>query len=137
MSEYQYYEFLALDRPLTAKQRAELRSISSRAEITATRFTNEYRWGDLKGDPLQMVKEYRHWRSGREVRLSSGNGSVSCVRGTTASRACRNGLIRRACRADELAAGQWRSPRVRSARVTVTAKGRSAANDPEVAAARA
>ena len=58
MSEYQYYEFLALDRPLTAKQRAELRSISSRAEITATRFTNEYQWGDLKGDPLQMVKEY-------------------------------------------------------------------------------
>ena len=30
MSEYQYYEFLALDRPLTAEQRAELRSISSR-----------------------------------------------------------------------------------------------------------
>ena len=58
MSEYQYYEFLALDRPLTAKQRAELRSISSRAEITATRFTNEYQWGDLNGDPLQMVKEY-------------------------------------------------------------------------------
>lgn len=58
MSEYQYYEFLALDRPLTAKQRAELRSISSRAEITATRFANEYQWGDLKGDPLQMVKQY-------------------------------------------------------------------------------
>ena len=57
MSEYQYYEFLALDRPLTEEQRAELRSISSRAEITATRFTNEYQWGDLKGDPLQMVKE--------------------------------------------------------------------------------
>src|SRR6266702_6394417 len=58
MSEYQYYEFLALDRPLTAEQRAELRSISSRAEITATRFVNEYQWGDLRGDPLQMVKEY-------------------------------------------------------------------------------
>jgi hypothetical protein len=58
MSEYQYYEFLALDRPLTPDQRAELRSISSRAEITATRFVNEYQWGDLKGDPLQMVKEY-------------------------------------------------------------------------------
>jgi hypothetical protein len=42
MSEYQYYEFLALDRPLTEEQRAELRSISSRAEITATRFVNEY-----------------------------------------------------------------------------------------------
>ena len=58
MSEYQYYEFLALDQPLTKEQRAELRSISSRAEITATRFVNEYQWGDLRGNPLQMVKEY-------------------------------------------------------------------------------
>jgi hypothetical protein len=58
VSEYQYYEFLALDRPLTAEQRAELRSISSRAEITATRFVNEYQWGDLKGDPREMVKRY-------------------------------------------------------------------------------
>jgi len=58
MSEYQYYEFLALDRPLTAKQRAELRSISSRAEITATRFVNEYQWGDLKGDPRKMMERY-------------------------------------------------------------------------------
>jgi len=52
MSEYQYYEFLALDRPLTEKQRAEQRSISTRAEITAMRFANEYQWGDLKGDPV-------------------------------------------------------------------------------------
>src|SRR5579863_9754776 len=58
MSEYQYYEFLALDRPLTDTQRAELRSISSRAEITATRFVNEYEWGDLKGDPQKMVERY-------------------------------------------------------------------------------
>ena len=58
MSEYQYYEFLALDRPLTEKQRAELRSISTRAEITASRFVNEYQWGDLKGDPLKMVERY-------------------------------------------------------------------------------
>ena len=58
MSEYQYYEFLALDRPLTDKQRDELRSISTRAEITATRFVNEYEWGDLKGDPQKMVERY-------------------------------------------------------------------------------
>jgi hypothetical protein len=58
MSEYQYYEFLALDRPLTDKQRAELRSISTRAEITATRFVNEYQWGDLRGDPRKMVERY-------------------------------------------------------------------------------
>jgi hypothetical protein len=58
MSEYQYYEFLALDRPLTEEQRAELRSLSTRAEITATRFVNEYHWGDLKGDPLKMMERY-------------------------------------------------------------------------------
>jgi hypothetical protein len=58
MSEYQYYEFLALDRPLTDKQRAELRSISTRAEITATRFVNEYQWGDFKGDPRKLMERY-------------------------------------------------------------------------------
>src|SRR5687767_6698097 len=44
MSEYQYYEFRAVDAPLTAKQMRELRAISTRAEITPTRFTNEYHW---------------------------------------------------------------------------------------------
>jgi hypothetical protein len=58
MSEYQYYEFLALDQPLTDKQRAELRSLSTRAEITATRFVNEYNWGDLRGDPRTMMERY-------------------------------------------------------------------------------
>jgi hypothetical protein len=58
MSEYQYYEFLALDKPLTSQQRAELRELSTRAEISATRFTNEYHWGDFKGDPLVMMERY-------------------------------------------------------------------------------
>jgi hypothetical protein len=40
MSEYQYYEFLALDRPLEQLEIATLRAISSRAEISATRFSN-------------------------------------------------------------------------------------------------
>jgi len=42
MSEYQYYEFRALDRPLTKKAMGVLRSISSRAEITSTSFINTY-----------------------------------------------------------------------------------------------
>jgi hypothetical protein len=58
VSEYQYYEFLAIDRPLTEQQRAELRALSTRAEITATRFTNEYHWGDFKGDPAKMMERY-------------------------------------------------------------------------------
>ena len=42
MSEHQYYEFLALGRPLAGKKslRAELRSLSTCAEITVTRFVN-------------------------------------------------------------------------------------------------
>lgn len=58
MSEYQCYEFIALDRPLTAKQMAELRAISTRAEISPTRFWNEYQWGDLKADPAKLMERY-------------------------------------------------------------------------------
>ena len=58
MSEYQVYEFVALDRPLTAKQMGELRAVSKRAEISPTRFWNEYQWGDLKADPAKLVARY-------------------------------------------------------------------------------
>lgn len=34
MSEYQYYEFQAIDRPLTEKETSELRSYSTGARIT-------------------------------------------------------------------------------------------------------
>lgn len=58
MSEYQYYEFQAVDRPLSEKEKAELRAISTRAVITATSFTNTYHWGDLKADPRQLLRKY-------------------------------------------------------------------------------
>lgn len=58
MSEYQYYEFLALDRPLDEDEQADVRELSTRAEITATSFTNEYHWGDFKGDPDEMMELY-------------------------------------------------------------------------------
>lgn len=58
MSEYQFYEFQAVERPLSREARAELRSISSRAEITATSLINEYHWGDFKGDPEELVKKH-------------------------------------------------------------------------------
>ncbi len=47
MSEYQYYEFQTIDRPLTAKEIAELRSYSTRARITPTSFVNDYSWGSF------------------------------------------------------------------------------------------
>lgn len=58
MSEYQYYEFLAVDRPLTQDEMAELRRLTTRAEITPTSLTNVYHWGDFKGDPYELVKKY-------------------------------------------------------------------------------
>ena len=58
MSEYQYYEFLAVDRPLTRKQMEQVRQYSSRAEITSTSFVNEYNWADFRGNPDQFVTRY-------------------------------------------------------------------------------
>ena len=58
MSEYRYYEFRALERPLTEAEMSELRAISSRAEITSTAFVNEYNWGDLKASPRRLVENY-------------------------------------------------------------------------------
>ena len=54
MSEYQYYDFRAIDRPLTKKEMAALRSISTRAAITTTSFTNHYEWGDLNANPSKL-----------------------------------------------------------------------------------
>ncbi|MGD0434230.1 MAG: hypothetical protein ABSA58_24385 [Acetobacteraceae bacterium] len=58
MSEYQYYEFQAIDRPLNKPAQKNLRDLSSRAQITATSFTNTYQWGDFKGDPDAMMEEW-------------------------------------------------------------------------------
>ena len=58
MSEYQYYEFLAGDRPLTEAEQDEVREFSSRATITATSFVNEYQWGDFRGDPGHLMRHY-------------------------------------------------------------------------------
>jgi hypothetical protein len=58
VSEYQYYDFRALDRPLTRNEMAALRAISTRATITATSFTNHYEWGDLKANPSKLLEKY-------------------------------------------------------------------------------
>ena len=58
MSEYQYYEFQAVDRPLTPEQMSELRAYSSRAQITPSSFVNVYNWGDFKGNPDKWMEKY-------------------------------------------------------------------------------
>jgi hypothetical protein len=58
VSEYQYYEFQAIDRPLTDEEMAELRSYSTRARITPTSFVNDYSWGSFKGDEDAWMERY-------------------------------------------------------------------------------
>jgi len=97
MSEYQYYEFQAIDRPLTAEDRQALRDLSTRARITATSFTNSYEWGDFKGDPTKLMERWfdlhlylANWGSRRLMiwlptrlidrdRLDAFLGEVDCV----------------------------------------------------------
>ena len=79
MSEYQYYEFLAIDRPLSEDEIGALRALSTRATITPVSFTNEYNWGDLKGDPQKLVQRTNErWRhqAPRGIRRSKLNFSI-------------------------------------------------------------
>jgi hypothetical protein len=58
MSEFQYYEFQAVDRPLTRPEMAELRKCSTRARITPSSFVNDYQWGDFKGNQDAWMERY-------------------------------------------------------------------------------
>jgi hypothetical protein len=58
MSEYQYYEFQTVDRRLTETEMDQLRAYSTRAEITPTSFSNEYSYGDFKGNSEAWMEKY-------------------------------------------------------------------------------
>src|SRR3972149_5435143 len=58
MSEHQYYEFQAIDRPLTEREKATPRGLSSRATITPTRFVNNYSYGSFKGNASEWMAKY-------------------------------------------------------------------------------
>jgi hypothetical protein len=56
MSEYQHYEFQALDNPLTKEELSYVRSLSSRVELTSNKVVFVYNFGDFKVDPQQLVE---------------------------------------------------------------------------------
>ena len=58
MSEYQYYEFQAIDRPLSGADIKALRALSTRARISTTSFTNSYDWGDFRGDRFELMRRW-------------------------------------------------------------------------------
>jgi hypothetical protein len=58
MSEYQRYEFMTIDRPLTRAQLDEVNSLSSHIEASSTHAIIEYHWGDFKHDPIKVLHEF-------------------------------------------------------------------------------
>lgn len=58
MSEYQYYEFQAIDRRLTNEELAAIRKLSSRVELSATKAAFNYSYGSFRGDPLKVLEQY-------------------------------------------------------------------------------
>lgn len=58
MSEYQYYEFLAIDRPLSAQDIASVRALSRRVQPTPTQAVFTYSYGDFPDDPLKLLAKH-------------------------------------------------------------------------------
>lgn len=58
MSEYQYYEFRAIDRPLTEAQKSKISALSSRARVTSNMASFVYNYGDFRGNIGQLMRDY-------------------------------------------------------------------------------
>ncbi len=58
MSEYQYYEWQTLERPLTATEQKAVDGLSSHIDVTSTQAVVTYEWGDFKHDPIQVLAKY-------------------------------------------------------------------------------
>lgn len=88
MSEYRYYEFCTVDKPLTAAQLKRLRALSTRAAISSTSVVNTYQWGDFKGDPSRLMEQmfdaflyWANWGTRRfQVRLPDSLASLKRIK---------------------------------------------------------
>jgi hypothetical protein len=58
MSEYQYYEWQTLERPLTATEQKAVNGLSSHIDMTSNQAIVTYHWGDFKHDPVQVLAKY-------------------------------------------------------------------------------
>lgn len=58
MSEYQFYEFKAIDKPLSKKEKEIVSSWSSRTEASNTGAVFEYHYSDFPQDELKVLEEY-------------------------------------------------------------------------------
>lgn len=58
MSTYQYYEFQAIDRPLTPREQEAMRALSSRAQVTPYQAAFLYNYGDFRGNAEAILAQY-------------------------------------------------------------------------------
>ena len=58
MSEYQYYEFAAIDGPISDEGLRYAQGCSSRAEVSRVRWQNTYSYGDFRGSVDTLLKHY-------------------------------------------------------------------------------
>lgn len=58
MSEYQYYEFVAIDGPISDEGLRYARGCSSRADVSRVRWQNTYTFGDFHGNVDTLLKYY-------------------------------------------------------------------------------
>lgn len=58
MSEYQYFEFAAVDGPISDEGLKYARGCSSRAEVSRVRWQNTYHFGDFHGNVDTLLKHY-------------------------------------------------------------------------------
>jgi len=141
VSEYQYYEFVAVDRPLTSKQQGELRAVSTRGEITSSSFVNEYEWGDLKADPGQWMERYfdahlylANWGTRRimlrlpRAVLTPETAATFCVGDSAGSRVTRTDVVLDLRSEDEDGDEEWCDPEGQLAAI-IPARAELAAGD--------
>lgn len=59
MSEYQYYEWQTIDRPLSPREQTDVNGLSSHMDtVTSTQAIVTYSWGDFKHDPQKVLLNY-------------------------------------------------------------------------------
>ena len=58
MSEYQYYEWQTLERPLTTDEQKAVNSLSSHIDVTSSQAIVTYEWSNFKHDSIQVLAKY-------------------------------------------------------------------------------
>ncbi|MFP4336883.1 MAG: hypothetical protein ACLFQP_03040 [Halothece sp.] len=58
MSEYQYYEFQTVERPLTKIEKEQIKQLSSRVQLSSTQAIFTYSYGDFRGNPEEVLLQY-------------------------------------------------------------------------------